>query len=92
MRSNPQPQKFANETILDDDFDFQDEAGENVMGRCRCLENYTPTRNEDSSGLLTVERGQELILIQNDLGSGWTYVQTSDGNIGFVPSSILYFL
>lgn len=55
------------------------------------MENYTPTRNDENSGLLTVERGEELILIQKDFGSGWTYLQKVDGSVGFVPTSILYF-
>ena len=40
---------------------------------------------------LAVERGEELVVIQSDFGSGWTYVQGVHG-VGFVPTKILYFV
>ena len=37
------------------------------------------------------QRGEELVVIQSDFGSGWTYVQGVHG-VGFVPTKILYFV
>ena len=79
---------------LGDEFDFEDDnvpASSSNSGRCRCLEAHLPSDSEDTSnGLLPVERGEELIVIQKDLGSGWTYVQSKRGT-GFVPTKLLFF-
>ena len=63
-----------------------------TIGRCRSLENFIPLEEDIvTSSHLTVDRGEELIVIQRDFGSGWTYVQGSRG-VGFVPTKILYFV
>ena len=71
---------------LDEDFDFETDTRQTI-GRCRCLESHVPS---DESHL-KVERGEELVVIQKDFGSGWTYVQGLNG-VGFVPTKILYFV
>ena len=74
-----------------DEFEIEDDTHQTI-GRCRCLESHTPTEEAiATSGHLAVERGEELVVIQSDFGSGWTYVQGVHG-VGFVPTKILYFV
>lgn len=74
-----------------DEFEIEDDTHQTI-GRCRCLESHNPTEEAiATSGHLAVERGEELVVIQSDFGSGWTYVQGVHG-VGFVPTKILYFV
>ena len=58
-----------------DEFEIEDDTHQTI-GRCRCLESHNPTEEAiATSGHLAVERGEELVVIQSDFGSGWTYVQ-----------------
>ena len=77
------------EQNIDDEFD---EAGQVdfISGRCRTLESFDATSELETPGLLSVEKGEELLIIQKDLGSGWTCVQSTQAS-GYVPTSILYF-
>ena len=83
------------EQSLDDEFDEAAE-DESVQidfisnGRCRALEHFSANDYPDVPALLTVEKGEELLIIQKDLGSGYTSVKGLIGS-GFVPTSILYF-
>lgn len=77
------------EKSADEEFDEAHDTEFN-NGRCRSLENFDPNKFSETPGLLNVDKGEELILIQKDLGSGWTCVQGSHGT-GFVPTSLLYF-
>ena len=81
------------ENSLEDEFDQEENSGIRMVGRCRALEDFRAFQHEDTSGLIDkVDKGEELIVIQEDLGTGWTCIQTSDGSTGFLPTSILYFL
>ena len=80
--------------IIDDDFDENQETVEidfatTLNGRCRTLETYNSSQ-DSNPGILNVEKGEELHIIQRDLGSGYTCVQSKHGT-GFVPTSKLYF-
>jgi hypothetical protein len=71
--------------------DFVEDEATMTVGRCRSLEAFETSRHLDTPGLLSVQKGEELVIIQKDLGSGWTCVQNQYGSSGFVPTSLLYF-
>ena len=78
---------------VEDEFDQEENSAIHMVGRCRALEDFLASQHEDTSGLIDkVDKGQELIVIQEDLGTGWTCIQTTGGSTGFLPTSILYFL
>ena len=79
------------ERSVEDEFDEPQNSAIQMTGRCRALEDFRTSQHEDTAGLIDVDKGQELIVIQEDLGTGWTCIQCSNGT-GFVPTSILYFL
>ena len=94
-KSNPKlyPIGLEQNYIIDDDFDENQETVEfdfaTLNGRCRTLESYNSSQ-DSNPGILNVEKGEELHIIQRDLGSGYTCVQNTHGT-GFVPTSKLYF-
>lgn len=73
----------------DDDFAWTEEVPD--TGRCRSLEGFDPNSFRGIPGLLEVIKGEELSIVQKDLGSGWTCVRGHKGT-GFVPTPILYVL
>ena len=76
---------------VEDEFDESQNAVFSMVGRCRALEDFRTANRDDISGLIDVDKGEELSVIQEDFGTGWTCVQASRGT-GFVPTAILYFL
>ena len=58
-----------------------------------CLANLAEQINLNLfPDLLKVIRGEELTVVQKDLGSGFTYVRNREDKIGYVPTSVLYSL
>merc|ERR1719336_2564196 len=73
------------------DDEFYDPEPLPILGRCKALYPFEVT----SEGSIRMEEGEELWLIENDQGDGWTRVRRVDANPtdpmpeGFVPSSYI---
>jgi len=85
-------QHTSAEQAVDDDTDeFLDPEPLPILGRCKAMYPFEVT----SEGSIRMEEGEELWLIENDQGDGWTRVRRVDANPtdpmpeGFVPSSYI---
>jgi len=67
-----------------DEFDeFED--GNNAIGSCVAIYAYEGV----DSAEINLEEGQVYQVLDADGGDGWTRIQDSDNNVGFVPTSYL---
>lgn len=57
-----------------------------ALGTCTALYSFSG----GSEGTMTMEEGQEMILLERDEGDGWTRVRhVASASEGFVPTSYL---
>lgn len=95
-----QPQIVPNEpevyTAIDDEdgdhvgeFDHPegdfDEEGYPVIGTCRALYPY----EAGNEGSVAMGEGEEMFVLEQDQGDGWTRVRKHDNSEGFVPTSYI---
>lgn len=95
-----QPQMVPNEpevyTAIDDEdgdhigeFDHPegdfDEEGFPVIGTCRALYPY----EAGNEGSVAMGEGEEMFVLEQDQGDGWTRVRKHDSSEGFVPTSYI---
>ncbi|XP_022322098.2 formin-binding protein 1-like isoform X13 [Crassostrea virginica] len=94
-----QPPVAANEpevyTAIDDEEDhvgeFEhaegdfDEEGFPVIGTCRALYIY----EAGNEGSVAMTEGEEMFVLEQDQGDGWTRVRKHDNSEGFVPTSYI---
>lgn len=79
---------------IDDDEEDLDDWLEEDLPTFPTLENRFSSEDFDSTfydmeGLIDVEKGERLSVLQKDLGSGWTCVRNQAGKTGFVPTTVL---
>nr|XP_033780595.1 cdc42-interacting protein 4 isoform X1 [Geotrypetes seraphini] len=64
------------------DEDFEEEAG-SPIGQCTALYSFEGS----GDGTIAINEGEELSLMEEDKGDGWTRVQKNKGTEGYVPTS-----
>ena len=77
----------------DDEFKSSEEVKD--QGYCVVKSNFNPNtfQYKSTPGLLGITKGERLLVLQNDLGSGWTCVRNQNTfQTGFVPSRNLNIL
>ena len=83
-----------NSTYEDED-EFQCSEQMKERGACIVKSDFDPKtlKYKSTPGLLKTKKGETLVILQNDLGSGWTCVRNSNtSQTGFVPSNHLEIL
>ena len=71
----------------DDEFQCSDEM--QGQGFCSVKSDFNPNtfQYKSTPGLLKITKGESLLILQNDLGSGWTCVRNpNNSQTGFVPT------
>ena len=84
----------SNSTYEDED-EFQCSEQMKERGACIVKSDFDPKtlKYKSTPGLLKTKKGETLVILQNDLGSGWTCVRNSNtSQTGFVPSNHLEIL
>ena len=77
----------ANIEDNEDDFESNEEVKD--QGFCLVKSNFNPNtfQYKSTPGLLGITKGEKLLVLQKDLGSGWTCVRNQNTHqTGFVPS------
>ena len=83
----------VNTSTYEDEFQYSEQMKE--RGTCIVKSDFNPNASKYKStpGLLKTEKGDALVILQNDLGSGWTCVRNSNtSQTGFVPTTHLEIL
>ncbi|XP_061169788.1 formin-binding protein 1-like isoform X5 [Saccostrea echinata] len=65
--------------------DFDEEEGFPVIGTCRALYPY----EAGNEGSVAMTEGEEMFVLEQDQGDGWTRVRKHDNSEGFVPTSYI---
>nr|XP_022322096.1 formin-binding protein 1-like isoform X11 [Crassostrea virginica] len=88
-------EEFEEEGAIDDEEDhvgeFEhaegdfDEEGFPVIGTCRALYIY----EAGNEGSVAMTEGEEMFVLEQDQGDGWTRVRKHDNSEGFVPTSYI---
>ncbi|XP_068192245.1 cdc42-interacting protein 4 homolog isoform X6 [Antennarius striatus] len=65
------------------DDDFEDEEVAAPIGKCTAMYNFPGA----SEGTISMQEGEELAVIEEDKGDGWTRVRRSNGDEGYIPTS-----
>lgn len=75
------------DSFLEDDDEFDDDAdvSDHPVGTCSALYEF---ESEDPN-LLNMREGEQLDIIEEDSGDGWTRVRRSDKTEGYVPTSYI---
>nr|XP_022322094.1 formin-binding protein 1-like isoform X9 [Crassostrea virginica] len=91
----PSDEEFEEEGAIDDEEDhvgeFEhaegdfDEEGFPVIGTCRALYIY----EAGNEGSVAMTEGEEMFVLEQDQGDGWTRVRKHDNSEGFVPTSYI---
>ena len=83
--SDDENQEF-HEVVTVENFNFENDSQNGQ--KARSVYKFDPSTCQDSSGLISLDLNEEVIILQSDLGSGWTYVlNTNRQQTGFVPTS-----
>ena len=80
-------------SISGDDDEFQCSEEMKDQGSCSVKTNFNPNtfQYKSTPGLLKIATGEKLLVLQSDLGSGWTCVRNPKTlETGFVPTRNLY--
>ncbi|XP_033733297.1 cdc42-interacting protein 4 homolog isoform X3 [Pecten maximus] len=64
--------------------EFEEEAFQ-VIGTCRAVYRF----DADNGSSVSMEEGEEMAVIEQDQGDGWTRVRRKDDSEGFVPTSYI---
>ncbi|XP_069120059.1 cdc42-interacting protein 4 homolog isoform X3 [Argopecten irradians] len=64
--------------------EFEEEAFQ-VIGTCRAVYKF----DADNGSSVSMEEGEEMAVIEQDQGDGWTRVRRKDDTEGFVPTSYI---
>uniref|UniRef100_A0A3Q2NP73 Thyroid hormone receptor interactor 10a n=1 Tax=Fundulus heteroclitus TaxID=8078 RepID=A0A3Q2NP73_FUNHE len=65
------------------DDDFEDEEPVTPIGKCTAMYNFPGA----SEGTIAMEEGEELAVVEEDKGDGWTRVRRHNGDEGYIPTS-----
>lgn len=67
-----------------------DEFGYPVIGTCRALYAFDAVPGEASNdGSVSMVENEEMLVLEQDQGDGWTRVRKADNSEGFVPTSYI---
>ena len=78
------------DSVEDDEFQYSEQMPGKGICRVKC--DFDPHKNKyrDTPGLLKIRKDEKLIILQKDLGSGWTCVRNPINRLtGFVPTGSL---
>ena len=93
ISSAPKAVDDANKSSNDESFGSNEDIKD--RGFCIVKSNFNPNtfQYKSTPGLLGITKGEKLLVLQNDLGSGWTCVRNPNTfQTGFVPSRNLKIL
>ncbi|XP_029014994.1 cdc42-interacting protein 4 homolog isoform X4 [Betta splendens] len=65
------------------DDDFEDEELSAPIGKCTAMYNFPGA----SEGTISMQEGEELAVVEEDKGDGWTRVRRNNGDEGYIPTS-----
>ncbi|KAG5854206.1 hypothetical protein ANANG_G00035310 [Anguilla anguilla] len=71
------------QAIYEFDDDFEDEEAFAPIGQCTALYNFEGS----SEGTIPMREGEVFAVVEEDKGDGWTRVQNSSGDEGYIPTS-----
>ncbi|XP_060567137.1 cdc42-interacting protein 4 homolog isoform X3 [Ruditapes philippinarum] len=74
---DPEPDTFLNDNENDDEFSYP------VIGSCRALYPFDAI----NEGSVSMQENEEMWVLEQDQGDGWTRVRKNDNSEGFVPTS-----
>uniref|UniRef100_A0A7N8X3Q7 Thyroid hormone receptor interactor 10a n=1 Tax=Mastacembelus armatus TaxID=205130 RepID=A0A7N8X3Q7_9TELE len=65
------------------DDDFEEEELTAPIGTCTAMYNFPGA----SEGTISMQEGEELAVVEEDKGDGWTRVRRNNGDEGYIPTS-----